>query len=230
MFSIAARYDDASTQDLKFRTFPSPSAPEFTPNSTPPLPTDGLTMWAAGEIYFNSAQFLLQSSFTSPRPTTCQALLLMGYREIGIGAMTFAWTFVGMAVRMAQDLGMHRNADGWRRPAQDRDASSVPVFGTSELEERRRIWSGCVVMDQYVSAYIGRPLMVCQNDYDTDPPQLTQASLCPSHHLIFQLGPRLVRRKGRSQPRWTIGFSCLWSSCLMFQQVCPALYVLSFYP
>ena len=222
MFSTAARYD-APTQDLNFHAFPSPPAPKSSPNSTPPLPTDGLTMWAAGENYFNSAKFLLQSSFTSSRPTTCQALLLMGYREIGIGAMTLAWTFIGMAVRMAQDLGMHRNADGWRRPAQDRDPSSIPIFSASELEDRRRIWFGCVVMDQYVSVYIGRPLMIYENDYDTDLPQLTQASLCPSHHFIFQLGLRVVRRNGRSQLRWTIGFSCL-----MFQQVCSALYVLFF--
>ena len=227
MFSIAARYD-APTQDLNFHVFPSPSAPKSSSNSTPPLPTDGLTMWAAGENYFNSAKFLIQSSFTSPRSTTCQALLLMGYREIGIGAMTLAWTFIGMAVRMAQDLGMHRNADGWRRPAQDRDPSFIPIFSASELEERRRIWFGCVLMDQYVSVYIGRPLMIYEKDYDTDLPQLTQASLCPSHHLIFQPGLRLVRRSGRSQLRWTIGFFCLWSSRLMFQQVCPALYVLFF--
>ena len=228
MFSIAARYD-APTQDLNFHVFPSPSAPKSSSNSTPPLPTDGLTMWAAGENYFNLAKFLLQSSFTSSRPVTCQALLLMGYREIGIGAMTLAWIFIGMAVRMAQDLGMHRNADGWRRPAQDRDPSFLPIFSASELEERRRIWSGCVLMDQYVSVYIGRPLMIYENDYDTDLPQLTQASLCPSHHLIFQPGLRLVRRSGRSQLQWTIGFFCLWSSCLMFQQVCPALYVLFFF-
>jgi len=84
-------------------------------------------------------------------------------------------------------------------------------------------------MDQYVSVYIGRPLMIYENDYDTDLSQLTQASLCPSHHLIFQPGLRLFQRSGRSQLQWTIGFFCLWSSCLMFQPVCPALYVLFFF-
>jgi hypothetical protein len=39
----------------------------------------------------------------------------MGYREVGIGAMAQAWTYIGMAIRMAQDLGMHRSADGWER-------------------------------------------------------------------------------------------------------------------
>jgi len=176
MFSIAARYDVPSP-DPNLPSFPSPSVSESSrpsPNSSPPLPTDGLAMWAAGEDYFNSAKSLLDSSYTSSRPTTCQALLLMGYREVGIGAMALAWTLIGMAIRMAQDLGMHRNADAWSRPALGR-----PIFSDSELQERRRIWFGCVVMDQYVSVYIGRPLMICQKDFDTEFPQLTEASRCP---------------------------------------------------
>ena len=38
-----------------------------------------LTSGWIGQIVENSAKFLLQSSFTSSRPTTCQALLLMGF-------------------------------------------------------------------------------------------------------------------------------------------------------
>jgi len=104
---------------------------------------------------------------------------------------------------------MHQNADGWRCPAQDWDPSFLPIFSASELKEQHWIWFGCVLMDQYVSVYIGKPLMIYENDYDTDLPQLTQASLCPSHHLIFQPGLHLVQRSGRSQLRWTIGFFCL---------------------
>ena len=134
MFSIAAHYD-APTQDLNFHVFSSSSTPKSSSISTPPLPTDGLTMWAASENYFNTAKFLFQSSFTSSHPTTCQALLLMGYRKISIGVMTLAWTFIHMAIYMAQDLGMHRNADGWRCSAQDWDPSFFPIISASELEE-----------------------------------------------------------------------------------------------
>ncbi len=74
----------------------------------------------------------------------------MGYREIGIGAMASAWTYVGMAIRMAQDLGMHRSADGWARAG-----LGGPIFDALELQERRRTWYACVIMDKYVSAYIG---------------------------------------------------------------------------
>lgn len=106
-------------------------------------------MWVAGDEYLDCAKVILDQSYASSRPSTCQSLLLMGYREIGIGAMAQAWTYIGMAVRMAQDLGMHRSADGWAR------VSVGKLFGEWELDERKRIWYGCVIMDKYVSTYIG---------------------------------------------------------------------------
>ena len=78
----------------------------------------------------------------------------MGYREIGIGAMAEAWTYTGMAIRMAQDLGLHRSADGWARAE-----LGGRLFTDTELQERKRIWYGCVVMDKYVSTYIGKPFL-----------------------------------------------------------------------
>jgi hypothetical protein len=180
IFALAARYDIPS-QNSNTLAFPSPSTSESS-SSTAPLPTDGVTMWAAGEEYFNVAKKILDTSYASSRANTCQALLLMGYREIGIGAMALAWTYVGMAIRMAQDLGMHRKAEGWRRPGLGKvdEASATAgegrIFGDWELGERRRIWFGCVIMDKYVSAYIGRPLMISDKDFDTDFPELTEVS------------------------------------------------------
>jgi len=118
-------------------------------------------MWTAGDQYFSVAKTLLDSTYASSMPSTVQSLLLLGYRELGIGAMAQAWVYTGMAVRMAQDLGMHRAADGWAR------ADVGRLFGPRELQERRRIWWGCVVLDGYVSTYIGRPLAIFERDYDT---------------------------------------------------------------
>lgn len=103
----------------------------------------------------------------------------MGYREIGIGAMAQSWLYVGMAVRMvgnscslfctegwffflikAQDLGMHRSSDSW-------SCDDEPIFSPVEQQIRKRIWYACVVMDKYVSTYIGRPLSIFEADYDT---------------------------------------------------------------
>ncbi|KAF5384170.1 hypothetical protein D9615_003165 [Tricholomella constricta] len=142
MYATAARYSDLT-----------------------PKPADASMMWEAGDEYLNQAKVILDSTYAASRPSTCQALLLMGYREIGIGAMAQAWTYIGMAIRMAQDLGMHRSADGWARV----DLGGR-LFGEWELHERKRIWFTCVIMDKYVSTYIGRPLMIFERDFDTTMP------------------------------------------------------------
>ena len=188
MFAVAARYRAAEA----------------------PLPPSNGDMWNAGDDYLEDAKRILSKCFhtlavdsyisvaldqtyASSRPSTCQALLLLSYREIGIGAMAQAWLYVGMAVRMvgavlincvpfshlvvicicllyylfsvcanlsrfyffslcdliqAQDLGMHRSADRWQRTGSE-------LFSEMELQVRKRIWFSCVVMDKYVSTYIG---------------------------------------------------------------------------
>ncbi|KAJ7121042.1 fungal-specific transcription factor domain-containing protein [Mycena epipterygia] len=149
MYALAARY-----------------APQPTPNltSSTSTSTSPRAMWPAGDAFLFRAKALLDSSYASSRASTCQALLLMGYREIGIGAMAQAWIYIGMAVRMAQDLGMQRDADGWVR------AGDGKLFGEWEIAERRRIWYACVIMDKYVSTYIGRPLAIFERDFDTSLP------------------------------------------------------------
>ena len=129
MFSLAARYDE-----------------------TTPLPPDPSLMWSAGDEYLDKAKVILDKTYSSSRPSTCQALLLLGYREVGIGAMAQAWTYIGMGIRMAQDLGMHRSAEGWARVG-----LGGRLFNDWELQERKRIWYACVVMDKYISTYIGKP-------------------------------------------------------------------------
>ncbi|KAF7978567.1 hypothetical protein HWV62_45496 [Athelia sp. TMB] len=139
-------------------------APTVAPG-TPTPPRDAAVMWPAGDAHLDAAKTLLAASAASSRPSTCQALLLLGYREIGIGAMAQAWVFVGLAIRMAQDLGLHRAADGWARAG-----LGGRLFDARELSERRRIWWGAVQLDRYVSAYIGRPLGVFDGDWDVGLP------------------------------------------------------------
>jgi len=130
MFSVAARYVEE-----------------------PPVRAEGDGMWDAGDDFLYAANKLLSKCYAQSRPSTCQALLVLGYREVGIGAMAHAWTYIGMAVRMAQDLGLHRSAEGWIR-----GDMGGQLFEQNELNERRRIWYACVVMDKYVSNYIGGPI------------------------------------------------------------------------
>lgn len=65
-------------------------------------------------------------TYASSRPSTCQALLLLSYREIGIGAMAQAWLYVGMAVRMVsafRPITFTHDFMCWLSGARPRDAS-----------------------------------------------------------------------------------------------------------
>ncbi|KIM41432.1 hypothetical protein M413DRAFT_18957 [Hebeloma cylindrosporum] len=166
MFALAARYADQATY---------------------PRPSDPTTMWSAGDEFLDRAKVLLDSTYSSSRPSTCQALLLLGYREIGIGAMAQAWTYIGMGIRMAQDLGMHRSAEGW-----ERQGLGGMLFNEWELSERRRIWFGCVVMDKYVSCYIGGPLMIFERDFDTPLPSEEDPEEFEEFSLETPFGGRIV--------------------------------------
>jgi len=85
---------------------------------------------------------------------------------------------MGMAIRMATDLGMHRAADNWQR-------SGRILFSDSEKSSRKRIWHACVILDRIMAfsmgesfrfvafhvltyyLYLGRPMCVRERDYDT---------------------------------------------------------------
>lgn len=166
----------------------APSGSDVDPDEALPMPQSG-HMWAAGDGYLERAKEILDKMYATSRPSTCQALLLMGYREIGIGSMASSWLYIGMAVRMvsdfgyysiltilnvlhgvqAQDLGMHRNSDHW-------SYGDEPLFSPTEQQVRKRIWYACVIMDKYVSTYIGRPLSIFEGDYDTPLPNVDAVS------------------------------------------------------
>jgi hypothetical protein len=67
-------------------------------------PTDCSAMWTAGDDYLDRAKVILDGSYSSSRPSTCQVLLLMGYGEIGIGAMAQAWTYIQPLSRASRQV------------------------------------------------------------------------------------------------------------------------------
>ncbi|GAA5902640.1 hypothetical protein JCM8208_007026 [Rhodotorula glutinis] len=134
MFALAARYSDLEA------------------------PTEGGKYWEAGQDYLDKARRILNHDYGSSKLVTVQALLLISYREIGVGAMSSAWMNCGMAIRMAQDLGLFRDVEKWYLPIQR--------FTHEEKQARKRVWWACVILDRYTSSYIGRPGTIHERDYD----------------------------------------------------------------
>ncbi|KAI9570337.1 fungal-specific transcription factor domain-containing protein [Boletus coccyginus] len=156
IFSVAARYLDERASE----------------------PTDRI--WDTGCDYLTQARSVLAQVSHSCRASTCQALLLLGHREFGIGSMEQGWLYIGMAIRMALDLGLNRAADNWQ-------FNGRKMFSDEENQERKQIWWACCVADKYSSTYMGRPICIGENDFDTLLPDADEYE--EDAHLSLELSP-----------------------------------------
>jgi len=66
-----------------------------------------------------------------------------------------AWTWLGAAIRIAQDIGLHTETGPWP---------------TIEGEMRRRVWWAIYVWDRLLSLEMGRPLLIEDADCDVSLP------------------------------------------------------------
>ncbi|KAF8077696.1 fungal-specific transcription factor domain-containing protein [Lyophyllum atratum] len=83
-----------------------------------------------------------------------QALLILCmtgdcHSQFVSNALSALWVRLGTAIRMAQDLGLHR-------------AESVK----QNIEMRRRLWGACVISDRWTSLTYGHPYMIDVQDCD----------------------------------------------------------------
>ncbi|CAG8593067.1 1783_t:CDS:2, partial [Acaulospora colombiana] len=106
----------------------------------------------AGDEYFNRAKELLRDEFDNATLYTIQALLLLAGHQQGAKNSTM-WLYVGLATRLAQDMGLHRDSSKWN-------------LDKKKSEVRKRIWWACFLADRLISATLGRPLAI--NDADCD--------------------------------------------------------------
>ncbi|KAH8835572.1 fungal-specific transcription factor domain-containing protein, partial [Flagelloscypha sp. PMI_526] len=135
-------------------------AARFRPEEAP-LPPEG-SMWEAGTVYMDYAISILNKIFHRSRTSTVQALLLLGHREFGIGSMEQAWIYIGMAIRMAMDLGLNCDSTLWK-------VEGHQLFSDDDTQTRRQIWWCCVIGDRYGSIYMGRPVVIKDSDMDVQP-------------------------------------------------------------
>ncbi|KAG0192448.1 hypothetical protein DFQ28_009173 [Apophysomyces sp. BC1034] len=107
----------------------------------------------AGDVFFERAKCLLDDYYDLPRISTVQALLLLATHQHGAMKSARAWLYSGMAFRMAQDLGLHRNCDQWN-------------ISPEERERRKRVFWCCFMVDRLTSATYGRSSTFEERDCD----------------------------------------------------------------
>ncbi|KAI0180830.1 hypothetical protein GGR52DRAFT_577567 [Hypoxylon sp. FL1284] len=105
--------------------------------------------------YYSSARVLLQDITECRDLTSLQALLFMVLFVQSISNLSTCYGFVGIALRSALRMGLHRHLPHMK-------------INPIESETRRRVFYICRQVDTYVSALLGFPLLL--NDEDIDQP------------------------------------------------------------
>ncbi|KAL1989310.1 hypothetical protein VTN96DRAFT_72 [Rasamsonia emersonii] len=109
------------------------------------------------EMFFLTAKHLKDSTsgFEDGDFASIQALLLMTLYMLSVGKRNTAWAYFGMAVRLSYALGLHRVEAQRIYDESERVSRSVP---------RTMLWRSLYVMDRFLSACLGRPTPI--NDED----------------------------------------------------------------
>ncbi|KAL4913804.1 fungal-specific transcription factor domain-containing protein [Aspergillus aurantiobrunneus] len=106
------------------------------------------------EQYFVSGRQLAFSAFTeTPSLYTIQSYVLISMYMLGACRRNGAFMNLGIALRAAYAVGIHR-----------KDANSL--FTARERRARERVWKSLRMMDLFLSASLGRPPATSDFDYD----------------------------------------------------------------
>ncbi|KAF9075422.1 fungal-specific transcription factor domain-containing protein [Rhodocollybia butyracea] len=112
---------------------------------------------SSGWRYFEQVQMMRQSIIEVPTLYELQFYSLAAIYMLGTSSPSSAWTLVGVGVRFAEELGIHR-----RQPEGHK--------WTSLDEQKRRAFWVLVSLDRLISSFVGRPSAIRDEDFDVEPP------------------------------------------------------------
>ncbi|KAE9371251.1 hypothetical protein N431DRAFT_341817, partial [Stipitochalara longipes BDJ] len=132
---------------------------------------------AASEYYANALAIAFGPTvrnLTNPSLESIQALLMLGLYEWGQTRGLSAWLYIGIAVRLAQSMGLTYEDDlkdlGPNRATKESHRAGAPKTSASPREDaidkevrRRTLWS-CFIMDRMLAAGKYRPTMMAVNN------------------------------------------------------------------
>ncbi|KAL2009100.1 hypothetical protein VTN00DRAFT_7294 [Thermoascus crustaceus] len=115
-----------------------------------------LGAWSIGDdnsdldiVFYQEARSHLQqlSVFETGNLTLVQALLLLSNYAQKRDKPNTGWNFLGLAVRMAMSLGLHKEFPEWK-------------ISLLQREIRRRLWWGVYIFDSGAAKTFGRPILL----------------------------------------------------------------------
>ncbi|KAI7900797.1 fungal-specific transcription factor domain-containing protein, partial [Cokeromyces recurvatus] len=109
-----------------------------------------------GETHFKQAQQLLKRYFDMSRPSTIHALLNLYMYQLSSERSSLAYLYIGLAIRMAQDLKFHKR-------------EYMPT-DLKQREVNKRLWWSAYWLDLCAALESNRPTMVDDKDCDLEYP------------------------------------------------------------
>lgn len=100
-------------------------------------------------------QLLYDHGVESDKVSIIQTVLLVAYWSEKLGDKKAAWHWMGIAITLAQTLGMHRKGEY-------KDHSQ-------ETKLYKRVWWSCYIRDRMLGIAMGRPLQIRDTKFDTLP-------------------------------------------------------------
>ncbi|KAF9148643.1 hypothetical protein BG015_009614 [Linnemannia schmuckeri] len=143
--------------------------------------------------YFNRAKIILDETYHVSRISTVQALLLMAHHQYATGNYSGGWLYTGMSIRIAQDIGLHRQ--------------DVNVDEPEEAEVRKRLWWSLYMADRLGSAILGRPMTLRDEGFNVQMPT--------DEWIVDVLGEDTVEYP--YEPESVISCRLIWSIKLFMQ-------------
>jgi hypothetical protein len=110
----------------------------------------------AGESFYKLAAELIPDVITIASVQSVQAFLLLAHYALPLDTAGLAYTYLGLAVKMAIQNGMHRHYSG------DLDSDTVDL--------RNRLWWSAYRLEKRVSILHGRPTSISSNEIDAEYP------------------------------------------------------------
>ncbi|WVQ73053.1 hypothetical protein IAR50_002616 [Cryptococcus sp. DSM 104548] len=119
----------------------------------------------AGVIWYERAQILHYTTMKDVTIHQVQCLTLLATFQAAVNAMPMSWLLAGQAIRVAQDLGLHRST------------ARLPL-SFREKQLRSRCWWAVYGLERMMSISLGRPLGVDDQDVDVAfPVEIDDATL-----------------------------------------------------
>ncbi|KXX76947.1 Filamentous growth regulator 27 [Madurella mycetomatis] len=107
------------------------------------------------ELFFRSAKSMCDpgAGFEDADFWSIQALSLMTIYMLVVSKRNTAYAYLGMAVRSAYALGLHRE-----------ETMCDVIYTEAEMRVRRNLWKSLFVLDRFLAATLGRPAAISEDD------------------------------------------------------------------